>query len=186
MQRRTFLVWISRVWGVAVAALVAVPGMQYVVSTLRPAASQAGMRRRVARWNDLRPGEPTQFSIVGQRQDAWHVQPDEVLGRVWLVRRDASDAPNLQGVTAFTSICPHMGCQVQRSAGNQVGFVCPCHKASFGVDGQPEQRAGEKNHAPRRLDELQCELVQDDAGQWWVEVLYERFEHGLTRKVVKA
>lgn len=185
MQRRSFLKFVSRTLGSAVAALVAVPGMQHVWNTLRPNGSASDARRRIVKWKDLRPGEPAQFPIVGERRDAWHVQPHEVIGRVWLVRRQEGDEPQADGVTAFTSICPHMGCQVQRAA-RRTGFVCPCHRAAFGLDGQPQSQGNERNHAPRGLDELPCEVVRDDEGVWWVEVQYERFESGLTRKVAKV
>lgn len=185
MQRRSFLMWVSRLFGAAVTAVVAVPGVQYVWNTLRPEASAADPRRRVARWNDLRPGEPMQFSLYGERQDAWHVEPQQVIGRIWLVRQAGGESPETQTVTAFTSICPHMGCQVQRS-GKGAGFVCPCHRAAFRLDGEPQQTGNERNHAPRGLDQLPCEVVKDASGELWVEVEYQRFEPSLTHKVVKA
>ncbi|MDB5389258.1 MAG: petC 1 [Planctomycetaceae bacterium] len=185
MQRRNFLIWVSRALETGLAALVAIPGVQYVWSTLRPETSVSNTRRRIVRWKDLRPGAPMQFSIYGERRDAWHVEPQQVIGRVWLVRQPGSETPEAKGVTAFTSLCPHMGCQVQRS-GAEAGFVCPCHRATFGLDGQPQQQGGERNHAPRGLDELPCELVCDAAGDVWVEVEYQRFEPSLTQKVAKA
>lgn len=186
MQRRTFLVWVSRTLGTFVAALVALPGIHYVWNTLRPSTSSPNPRRRIARWKDLRPGEPARFSIVGERHDAWHVQPDEVIGRVWLVRRETGDGPPSDGsVVAFTSVCPHMGCQIQRQARN-AGFVCPCHQAAFGLDGEPLQNGKEKTHAPRGMDRLDCEIVRDEGGEHWVEVQYERFESGPTHKVSRS
>ena len=185
MQRRTFLICVSRTLGSAIAALVALPGMQYIWSTLRADTAVSNTRRRVIRWKDLRPGEPVQFSIYGERRDAWHVEPQQVIGRVWLVRQSEGATSGADGVTAFTSLCPHMGCQVQKS-GADAGFVCPCHRAAFKLNGSPLQQGGERNHAPRGLDQLPCELVKDDAGDLWVEVEYQRFEPSLTRKVVKA
>jgi menaquinol-cytochrome c reductase iron-sulfur subunit len=185
MQRRSLLIIASRMLSAGVAALVAVPGVQHVWNTLRPSDSTSNARRRLVRWKDLRPGEPAKFPIIGERRDAWHVQPSEVIGRVWLVRRSEEVEPGVDAVVAFTSLCPHMGCQVQR-APRASGFVCPCHRATFGLEGEPLQQGGEKNHAPRGLDQLPCEVVRDESGEWWVEVRYERFEPGLTQKVVKA
>jgi menaquinol-cytochrome c reductase iron-sulfur subunit len=186
MERRTFLTWVSRFLGSAVAAIVAVPGIRHVWTTLQPNGKEvAGASCRLVRWKDLRVGEPAQFPIMGERYDAWHVQPREVIGRVWLVRRQDSESPEAGGVTAFTSLCPHMGCQVQKQSRGS-GFVCPCHRATFKLDGQPDEQGSEKNHAPRGLDELPCEVVKDDAGEWWVEVQYQRFEPGRTQKVVRA
>jgi Rieske Fe-S protein len=186
MQRRVFLTWVSRSLGALVTALIGIPGVSYVWDTLRPTSSAANPRRRVARWKDLRPGEPARFSIVGERRDAWHVKPDEVIGRVWLVRHQSEEGPpSADGVVAFTTLCPHMGCQVQRQP-RGAGFVCPCHRAAFGLDGTPVQKGAEKNHAPRGLDQLACEVVRDEAGEWWIEVQYERFESGPTHKVSHA
>lgn len=185
MQRRTFLIWVSRTLGSAVAALVALPGVQYIWSTLRADTAVSNTRRRIVRLKDLRPGDPMQFSIYGERRDAWHVEPQQVIGRVWLVRQPVGKTPEPNGVTAFTSLCPHMGCQVQKSAKDS-SFICPCHRAAFQLDGQPLQQGSERNHAPRGLDQLPCELVPDDSGDLWVEVEYQRFEPSLTRKVVKA
>lgn len=184
MQRRTFLIWISRALKASIAALVAIPGVQYVRNTLRADASVTNPRRRIVRWQDLRPGAPMQFSIYGERRDAWHVEPQQVIGRVWLVRQPDGATPEPNGVTAFTSVCPHMGCQVQRSSG-QAGFVCPCHRAVFRPDGEPQQGT-ERNHAPRGLDQLACEVVRDEQGELWVEVEYQQFEPSLTHKVIKA
>jgi hypothetical protein len=37
------------------------------------------------------------------------------------------------------------------------------------------------------MDSLECRLVRDEGDdEWWVEVNYEQFEQGLTKKVCKA
>ncbi|HYE57887.1 MAG TPA: Rieske (2Fe-2S) protein [Rhodothermales bacterium] len=36
-------------------------------------------------------------------------------------------------IRAFTSVCPHAGCDVDRREGDQL--VCPCHGSRFGTDG---------------------------------------------------
>jgi len=183
MQRRNFLMWVSRILGTAVAALVTIPGAQYVWNTLRPQATAPNSKRRVVRWVDLRPGEPMQFSIYGERRDAWHVEPQQVIGRVWLVRSSTDQGDGK--VVAFSNICPHMGCQVQR--GNKdSAFVCPCHQAAFQLDGTSKKAGSERSHAPRGLDQLPCEVVQDEAGERWVEVEYQKFESSLTEKVLKS
>jgi len=190
MERREILKWMSGALGAATAATIGIPGARYVFGTLQPTAAAAGVHQRVARLADLRTGVPIQVAITGQRQDAWTTHADEVIGRVWLVRQDDDDSadPAAARVAAFTTVCPHMGCQIQLHAGRG-SFVCPCHRAAFGVDGAPLQngQAGERNHAPRGMDALDCRVVSDDVtGEWWVEVKYEQFEAGLTHKVSKA
>jgi menaquinol-cytochrome c reductase iron-sulfur subunit len=145
--------------------------------------------QRVARLRELVPGKPVQVSVLGSRHDAWTLHPEEVIGRVWLVRgKGRLGAEQQPKVTALTSICPHLGCAVQLDARGQ-NFVCPCHRAAFGLDGQKisERQLGQPNHAPRGMDSLDCRLVRDEGDDdWWVEVNYERFEQGLTKKVSKA
>jgi Rieske Fe-S protein len=135
------------------------------------------------------PGKPVQVSVLGSRHDAWTLHPEEVIGRVWLVRGvDRLGAEQQSKVTALTAICPHLGCTIQLDARGQ-HFVCPCHRAAFGLDGQKiaEQQLGQTNHAPRGMDSLDCRLVRDDGDDdLWVEIKYEQFEQGLTKKVCKA
>jgi menaquinol-cytochrome c reductase iron-sulfur subunit len=189
MNRRTVLKWISRSLGAVTAAVVGIPAVQYVRGTLQQAQEPVSVYRRVARLRDLQPGRPLQVPVLGQRRDAWTVEANQVIGRVWLVRVESS-APTDERVAtpqivAFTSVCPHMGCQVQLK-GEGTSFVCPCHRAAFGLDGSRIQDAktGEPNHAPRGLDSLDCRIVQDArTGESWVEVLFQKFEPGLTHKV---
>jgi menaquinol-cytochrome c reductase iron-sulfur subunit len=188
MNRRTLLKWISGALGAASAAVVAVPGGRFVADVLCSRRGERAIVKRVARLNDLVAGRPKSFPIVGSRRDAWTLYPEEVVGRVWLLREsDAASGNQQPSVTAFTAICPHLGCSVKVDSGNQ-RFVCPCHQAAFDLDGRPMREAnGKESHAPRSMDRLECRLVRDaDDGEWWVEVKYEKFEPGLTVKVAKA
>ncbi|OYV79101.1 MAG: hypothetical protein B7Z73_19275, partial [Planctomycetia bacterium 21-64-5] len=143
--------------------------------------------KRVARLSDLVPGQPKSFPVVGSRRDAWTLYPDEVIGRVWLLCEKAPSDGRQPDVKAFTAVCPHLGCAIQHDAGKQ-RFLCPCHRATFDLAGQPlPEPSGKKSHAPRGMDGLECRLVRDqDESEWWVEVRYERFEQGLTVKVPKV
>src|SRR5690242_241075 len=103
MRRRTLLKGICSWLGAVCAAVVGVPGVSFVLEALRRNGSNGEFTRRVARLKDLPVGKPVAVPIVGARQDAWTVHPDEVLGRVWLVRQ-ASDASGTQSaVVAFTA-----------------------------------------------------------------------------------
>jgi menaquinol-cytochrome c reductase iron-sulfur subunit len=189
MNRRRMLQWLSGVIAAGCAAIVAIPGAAYVWATVRRRETSATIVRRVAPLEVLRVGQPVVLALSGSRQDAWTLYPEELIGRVWLVRRsDPSISPAQAEVAAFTTVCPHLGCEVQEDAGRK-GFYCPCHKARFDLAGTPVNPLdrGEHNPAPRGLDSLQCRVVQDElSGEWWVEVKYEKFEHGLTKKIARA
>jgi Rieske Fe-S protein len=189
MNRRTLLKILCGFLASATASIVAIPGISFVLAPLRRKQS-ATVTQRVARLSDLPIGKPVQFPIVGNHRDAWTVHDREVLGRVWVIRRDEGSAagPESMEVTAFSTLCPHLGCALQHDAkGNQ--FVCPCHRAAFQLDGSRAANTdpARKNHAPRNMDSLECHVVQDGTtGESWVEVTFERFEQGLTQKVRKA
>lgn len=198
MRRRTLLKYVSAGLGVICAAVVGLPGVSFIFEALRRRGSSGEVVRRVARLKDVPLGKPVPVPIVGARQDAWTMHDQEVLGRVWLVRQKGDskeqpaasqdgDAPS-DRVMAFTAICPHLGCLIQHDA-KENRFLCPCHRAVFGLNGErlTGKERGRENHAPRAMDSLECQLVQDDeTAEWWVEVKFQKFEQGLTKKVVKA
>lgn len=189
MNRRSLLKGLSGAIGIASAAIVAVPGVAWVIEALRRRPAAAGLVRRLVRLNDLPTGRPLQFPVLGERRDAWTVHPQEAIGRVWLVREgDSPDDPSVARIAAYSAVCPHLGCAIQLDAQGE-HFICPCHKAAFGRAGQPlgERELGHRNHAPRGMDSLECRVVQDEQTQeWWVEVKYEKFEQGLSKKVAQA
>ncbi len=186
MNRRSLLAWLTRGLAALSAVLVAAPGWSYITAPLRPRSGRKSVRQRVARWADLPSGRPIQVSIVGSRRDAWTVHPDEVIGRVWLVRSGEVDStPTADSVRAFATVCPHLGCQIQHEPKKNY-FVCPCHRAAFDLQGGKlsEDQLGHTNHSPRAMDRLECAVVEDkQTGQWWVEVQYEKFQQGLTQSV---
>lgn len=184
MNRRSLLVGASRAMQACVAGAIAIPGVRYICSSLRPSRSAAATHQRVARLQDLRVGQPLQVAITGRKQDAWSLAETQVIGRVWLVRQDGAEPQ----VLAFNTICPHMGCQIQMHP-KEKRFLCPCHRATFGLKGEKlaDSHRSERNHAPRDMDSLDCRIVRDEtSGESWVEVKYERFESGLTRKTARG
>jgi menaquinol-cytochrome c reductase iron-sulfur subunit len=189
MNRRLLLKWASSGLAAACAAFVVVPGVGFVLSALRRPARRQGVSCRVARLLDLPVGHPTQAAVSGRRRDAWTVHPDTTIGRVWLVRRsDDATPPEQAQVDVFTAVCPHLGCAIGLDAGGKK-LVCPCHKAAFDLRGKKvmTDELGRKNHAPRDMDALRWHIVRDDeSGEWWVEVQYEKFEPGLKHKKAVA
>jgi len=191
MNRRELLEWVSRGLATAVAMVVGLPGVNYFLGGTQQKRSSESQFTRLLKVKDLVPGRLTMVPVMGQKVDAWIQSDQQTIGRVWLVREADSSSETgsaKQTVRALSSICPHMGCQVQVQTGGK-SFVCPCHRASFGVAGQrlSGPKNGDRNIAPRDLDELECRLVRDDeTGDNWVEVKYEKFKIGLDRRVVGA
>ncbi|MCS7081657.1 MAG: Rieske (2Fe-2S) protein [Bacteroidetes bacterium] len=63
-------------------------------------------------------------------------RPLAVAGGFLFIRQARTIALNLDGsrIRAFTSVCPHAGCDVSQFQGGQL--ICPCHGSRFNTSGQ--------------------------------------------------
>jgi Rieske Fe-S protein len=178
MDRRKFLVWATNGMGAVFATVLGLPALAYLVDPLNRQGRATGFRT-VARLDDLTPLVPMETVIQETRRDAWNLHPDDIVGRVWLVRQGPGDA-----VTAFTTICPHLGCSVnwvppqagQPSENGQ--FLCPCHGGRFSQKGERVLHGSGTNPAPRGMDTLEVQVVPDPANpsDKLVQVKYQRFK----------
>lgn len=181
MHRRNLLKWLSAALSTACASIIAVPGVKYLFATVQRDIPQAVPPQRVARLADLPVGEPVEAAITGRRRDAWSIYPEETVGRVWLVRRAVDEASESEArVDCYSSVCPHLRCNVSLDPSKE-GFVCPCHRGRFGLEGERLKTDGQRNPANRGLDALPSEIVDVD-GEAWVEVTWQEFEPGISAK----
>ena len=89
---------------------------------------------------------------------------------------DATAMKSLPHVTAFSSICPHLGCFVDFRE-KEDDFYCPCHNSKFKLTGKPMN-----DTPPRRMDELEIDTdTLRDTGEVWVK--YERFKTNTSEKL---
>jgi Rieske Fe-S protein len=170
--RRSFLKWAINGMGALVGAVIGIPAAAYLIDARNRPARDGGFQT-VARLSELKVNEPKQAVITDTRRDAWTLHPNELIGRVWLIKRDDGK------VDAFTSICPHLGCSINYESNAQL-FICPCHNGTFNLQGRKEELTGMKNPAPRGMDALQVQLVEDPANKQdsLVQVKYEKFAPG--------
>jgi Rieske Fe-S protein len=183
MERRTFLRWAVNGLGAVFTAVLGFPAVVYLIDPRNRPARERGFRP-VARVSEL-TGVATEVVIRETRQDAWTLHPNEVVGRIWVVRQgdDAQGRPNVE---VFTTTCPHLGCSINYTGGNE--FLCPCHGARYELNGQAI-RQGESgrpvgNPAPRGMDSLEKELrpVPGAPGDYDILVKYEKFKAMTERK----
>jgi len=97
-------------------------------------------------------GRPRYFPVVAAREDAWTRYPGQRIGAVYLVRNPGDTVP-----TAFTAKCPHAGCFIGYTPGDDL-FKCPCHTSSFKLDGT--RARGDAEVAPRDMDTLPVQVKQ--------------------------
>jgi Rieske Fe-S protein len=114
--------------------------------------------------DSLADGVPKRVALVADHRDAWTLEKQVELGAAWLVRSG-------DGVSAWSTVCPHLGCAVDRRATGP-GFNCPCHDSNF--DPQGRRLDGP---SPRDLDALG---VRVDNG--FVYVQFQRFRQGTREK----
>lgn len=178
MERRTLLKWATAGLSGLFGALLGVPAIAYLTDARKRQAADQDYKT-VARFSELRVDEPTQVVIRDMRTDAWTLHPDEVVGRVWLVRRQGDQ------VDAFTTICPHLGCSINFEE-KAKRFLCPCHNGTFALSGErvDEKELGAANPVPRGMDKL--EIRRDPTNPDLIQVKYQNFMQGRHDKVAKV
>jgi menaquinol-cytochrome c reductase iron-sulfur subunit len=185
--RRSFLKWAIHGLGGLFGLILGVPAIAYLIDARNRPAPDTGFKT-VARLSELQVGVPHQVVLHDVRRDAWTLHPNDVIGRVWLVRRDNDQ------VDAFTAICPHLGCSVNFQSTSK-NFVCPCHGGTFDLNGQRVERPGFTNPAPRGMDKLPVQIAQDTdpahqraAGQAnpLIAVKYQNFIQGKDTPILKS
>jgi Rieske Fe-S protein len=171
MQRRDFYGYATLGLSALMGAVLAIPGVFYLLDPLRRKAKGGGLYE-IARLSQLKAGIPQAFAIVDERQDAWVKYPREPIGSVWLVRQDGSSR---SPVMAFQAECPHLGCPVGLSSDGK-SFFCPCHTSAFTFDGKPLNQV-----PPRAMDRLEVELTKDADPA--VRVRFERYRAQAEEKI---
>lgn len=110
-------------------------------------------------------GSPVRYTVRDDLVNAWNMFPDQPIGAAWLRRIQDQ-------VLAFSTVCPHLGCDVEHRAG-EGDFYCPCHTSAFDLDGKPLNAI-----PPRGMDTLEA-TVKD--GRIWLK--YEQFRGATSEKV---
>jgi Rieske Fe-S protein len=168
-NRRSFLKAATLALGGAVGAVLAVPLVRYFLFPVgRKVVSSASEPVDVIADSALvAGGPPVQVAIVAAHQrDAWVTRDKVAVGSVWL-SKDRSGK-----VSAFSAVCPHLGCAVGYDEGTSM-FRCPCHKSAFSRDG-----AKQAGPAKRGLDPLP---VSVDGGR--VRVTFLRYRPDVSGRI---
>lgn len=111
-------------------------------------------------------GAPRYFPVVADKEDVWNRYPQKRIGAVYLIREPGAEKP-----IAFTAKCPHAGCFIGFTPGDDA-FRCPCHTSAFHLDGT--RVSGDQEVSPRDMDELEVTLQTveadgDQVNEVWVE-----------------
>ena len=174
MVRRAFLALLARTLQIATACVVAIPGVRFLSGPRRTALWDRSFTKAVD-LDALEPGQSVRAIVSGDRWDAYTHYPPGPIGGVWLRREPDVDGSPV--VRCFQTICPHLGCGIDWSAGRGE-FSCPCHASVFDADGRVSS-----GPSPRGIDELEARVTAPDPdGKRWVEVRYQEFRVGIPEK----
>jgi len=146
-RRRSFLGFLLGAGGASVGALLSVPLLRFVIhplirGTIPLAWTEVGEVKEFASATS-----PVKRLIKIEQRDGWRKLVTE---KALYVCKDADGR-----LTAFSSICPHLGCSLAWHDENN-NFVCPCHNGQFSADGK---LLG--GPPPRGMDLLECKVVDD-------------------------
>jgi Rieske Fe-S protein len=185
--RRSFLAWATVGLGAIFSAILGAPVIAYVTDP-RNRKGPGGDFREIngVDLGALEKDKPVQGVLRAVRRDGWTLHPSDAVGRVWIVLKKDAIPADFTGTDAtllnvFTTICPHLGCSVNLSPS---GFLCPCHSAQFGTDG--ERKNPHSNPAARGMDSLEWQIVTEppNSGQRVLQVRYLNYKSSVADKVV--
>jgi menaquinol-cytochrome c reductase iron-sulfur subunit len=134
----------------AIGALISlglgIPGIAYIVG---PALQRQQEEEwiRLGSTNKVDLGTPTLFKAKIERRTGWIVSEEELT--FYILTENGRD------FIAMSNICSHLGCRV-RWLDDQEQFLCPCHNAAFGKDGNVVS-----GPPPRPLDTYQVKVEED-------------------------
>jgi nitrite reductase/ring-hydroxylating ferredoxin subunit len=164
-SRRSLLTALIGLGSAYIAAVLAKPGLDYVLDPLLRATGKKGRWLKVAKLDALSDEHPLAVPVLGEQVDAWTRAPNVRLGMVWLRRKGDQ-------VMALNAECPHLGCKVAYDPSSK-HFACPCHESAFSPQG--ERLSGP---APRGMDPLQSRVVDGE-----VQVRFVRFRAQVKERV---
>lgn len=184
-DRRSFLGWATAALGGIFSVFLGAPIVAYVLDPRHRKGPKSDMKAvEGVKLEELALNQPQQGVVRDTRTDGWTLYPNDVIGRVWVVQVGPKPA-NLNNLTqqqkdayllVFTTICPHLGCSVNLGG---PGFACPCHAATFVLDGS---RANEANPALRGMDTLEWEFDDADPDFNRIRVKYQNFVTSIAEK----
>jgi len=180
-DRRQFIKGTTCVIGGAIGLVPTLAAVRLAMDPIGRKRDGGGGFTRLANLDELEPGKPTMVPVVAEKRDKWS-RSTGVVGAVWLIRENLAtnkepteenppdpSGPSMKAsphVTAFSTICPHLGCFVDyREKEND--FYCPCHNSKFELTGKALNTT-----PPRPMDKLEVDHDRlSQSGEVWVKYI---------------
>lgn len=156
ISRREFITLVTATVGTGIGAAIGLPAIGFLISpALRAGGKDAWVS--IGLLEDMPVGEPFPFSFTRTQVNGWERTSTSYGG--FVIRR--SDSPD--DLLILSSRCTHLACQVNWHPESRV-FLCPCHDASFDLDGSVVD-----GPPPRPLDKY-LEYKLDETGNLLIHV----------------
>jgi Rieske Fe-S protein len=88
----------------------------------------------------------TRAGVIPENAESFVTVPIPAANEIRFYQR-AIVVAGAKGLAVFSSVCPHLGCRINRTAGGEI--VCPCHGSRFNAQG--ELLRGPARHGLRPL-----------------------------------
>jgi len=164
--RRDFLKICSVVLSSLIGVAYAVPLIRTFISpALRQTVSGSTGLIELGSISSCQVNVPMNVKIVDTKMDAWTKFPPTEIGAVWIIMNKDKE------FTAFTSICPHLGCGINWDE-DSGKFICPCHDSFFDIEGRVLS-----GPSPRGMDTLETEIKDGK-----IFVKYQKMRLGVSGK----
>ncbi|MFC4768948.1 ubiquinol-cytochrome c reductase iron-sulfur subunit [Effusibacillus consociatus] len=154
LSRRQFLTYALGGTGAFMAAAIGAPLIPFTADPLRKAGAASFVE--VGKESDFSTDLPKKVEFEVEKKDGWY--ESKVKLSAWIIKKENG------GWLAMSSICTHLGCQVNGStdaSGKSVPskdgewfFKCPCHDSLFDKYGVPKPGVP----ATRPLDEFKVDI----------------------------
>ena len=165
--RRNFLKICSVVLSSLIGVAYAVPLIRVFISpALRHTVSGSTGLIELGSISSCQVNVPMNIKIVDTKIDAWTKFPPMEIGAVWIIMNEDKE------FTAFTSICPHLGCGINWDE-DSGEFICPCHDSFFDIKGRVLS-----GPSPRGMDTLETEIKDGK-----IFVKYQKMRLGISDKM---
>jgi Rieske Fe-S protein len=165
--RRDFLKICSVVLSSLIGVVYAVPLIRTFISpALRQTVSGSTGLIELGSISGCQVNVPMNMKIVDAKTDAWTKFPPMEIGAVWIIMNEDKK------FTAFTSICPHLGCGINWDE-DSGEFICPCHDSFFDIKGRVLS-----GPSPRGMDTLETEIKDGK-----IFVKYQKMRLGISEKM---
>ena len=125
LSRNDFVKVTVGILGAAIAGVVGIPAVAYVLS---PALKNQSLDTwvQLGPLENFLPGIPTLLTFTRTKVNGWEKTVNSF--GVYIYRKNESE------VVVFSNVCTHLSCRVTFVEDTQE-YDCPCHDAQFDIDG---------------------------------------------------